>query len=86
MGFGGGAENPEFNFEYMKGKSSAAAGLCDWVVNICIYHDIYLDVAPKRKPLPAARPRASESSSAPRCAAARTPPGISLIALSDRSL
>eukprot|EP00966_Prymnesium_polylepis_P033465 778212-Prymnesium_polylepis.1 len=27
--------NPEFNYEYMKSKSSCAAGLCDWVVNIC---------------------------------------------------
>ena len=34
--------------------SSAAAGLCDWIVNICIYHDIYLDVAPKRAKLAAA--------------------------------
>ena len=51
QGFGGGPENPEFNYDYMKGKSSAAAGLCDWVVNICIYHDIYLDVAPKRAKL-----------------------------------
>ena len=42
------APNPDFNYEFMKSKSSAAAGLCDWVVNICIYHDIYLDVAPKR--------------------------------------
>lgn len=33
------APNPEFNYEYMKTKSLAAAGLCDWVVNICIYHD-----------------------------------------------
>jgi len=48
---GDGAPNPEFNYEYMKGKSSAAAGLCDWIVNICIYHDIYLDVAPKRAKL-----------------------------------
>jgi len=51
---GDGSPNPEFNYEYMKGKSSAAAGLCDWIVNICIYHDIYLDVAPKRAKLNAA--------------------------------
>jgi dynein heavy chain len=48
---GGGEPNPEFNYQYMAGKSSAAAGLCDWIVNICIYHDIYLDVAPKRAKL-----------------------------------
>ena len=54
QGFAGTEENPEFNFKYMSGKSSAAAGLCDWIVNICIYHDIYLDVAPKRAKLQAA--------------------------------
>ena len=54
QGFAGTEENPEFNFKYMSGKSSAAAGLCDWIVNICIYHDIYLDVAPKRAKLAAA--------------------------------
>uniref|UniRef100_A0A7S2NI24 Dynein heavy chain n=1 Tax=Haptolina brevifila TaxID=156173 RepID=A0A7S2NI24_9EUKA len=53
MGFDG-VPNPEFNYDYMKAKSSAAAGLCDWIVNICIYHDIYLDVAPKRAKLAAA--------------------------------
>merc|ERR1719502_97466 len=50
QGFAGTEENPEFNFKYMSGKSSAAAGLCDWIVNICIYHD----VAPKRAKLAAA--------------------------------
>ena len=48
---GNGDACPTFNFAYMAGKSSAAAGLCDWIVNICIYHDIYLDVAPKRAKL-----------------------------------
>ncbi len=43
--------DPHFNYDYMKSKSVAAAGLCDWVVNICTYHDIYLDVEPKRKML-----------------------------------
>ena len=42
------APNPNFNYDYMKSKSGAAAGLCDWIVNICIYHDIYLMVEPKR--------------------------------------
>merc|ERR1719261_692869 len=43
--------NPEFNAQFMASKSGAAAGLCDWIVNICIYHDIYLDVEPKRQKL-----------------------------------
>jgi dynein heavy chain len=42
------APNPEFNYTNVKRISMAAAGLCDWVINILIYHDIYLDVAPKR--------------------------------------
>jgi hypothetical protein len=33
------------NFAHMACKSPAAAGLWDWIVNTCIYHDIYLDVA-----------------------------------------
>ena len=49
----GPADNPDptFNYDSMKSKSGAAAGLCDWVVNICTYHDIYLEVEPKRKKL-----------------------------------
>ena len=37
-----------FNFETIKGKNSAAAGLCNWVVNIVIYRDIVVTVEPKR--------------------------------------
>ena len=47
--------DPTFNYEFMKSKSLAAAGLCDWVVNVCTYHDIYLDVAPKRQMLEGAQ-------------------------------
>ena len=43
--------NPEFTGEFMQSKSGAAAGMCDWIVNIVIYHDIYLDVEPKRQKL-----------------------------------
>jgi dynein heavy chain len=39
---------PGFNPENIKSKSSAAAGLCGWVVNICKYWHIYQVVAPKR--------------------------------------
>jgi dynein heavy chain len=42
------APNPDFNYTNVKRISMAAAGLCDWVINVLIYHDIYLDVAPKR--------------------------------------
>ena len=40
--------NPNFNADYIRNKSGAAAGLCAWVVNICKYFRIYQVVAPKR--------------------------------------
>jgi len=46
--------NPSFKAELIKNKSKAAAGLCDWVVNIVIYYDIICDVEPKRRALSAA--------------------------------
>ena len=53
--------DPEFNYEYMKSKSLAAAGLCAWVVNICIYHDIFLEVEPKRQKLMEAEKKLKEA-------------------------
>lgn len=43
--------NPNFTSEFIKSKSSAAAGLCAWVINICKYFRIYQVVAPKRAAL-----------------------------------
>jgi len=43
--------NPNFNADYIRSKSGAAAGLCSWVVNICKYFRIYQVVAPKRAAL-----------------------------------
>lgn len=40
--------NPNFNPDYIRSKSGAAAGLCGWVANICKYFRIYQVVAPKR--------------------------------------
>merc|ERR1711998_105764 len=37
---------PFFNFEAMKGKSSAAANLCNWVINIVKYNTIFKKVKP----------------------------------------
>jgi len=39
-------EHPDFNFERMKTKSAAAANLCNWVVNIIEFHNIYKNVKP----------------------------------------
>lgn len=44
-------KDPEFNFEVMKSKSIAAAGICTFVINICEYHKIYTVVQPKRDAL-----------------------------------
>ncbi|KAJ3051836.1 hypothetical protein HK097_007152 [Rhizophlyctis rosea] len=47
-------DDPNFNADYMKSKSMAAAGLCAWAVNIVMYYRVYCDVEPKRKALEAA--------------------------------
>jgi dynein heavy chain len=43
--------DPGFNGKNIRSKSVAAAGLCDWVVNIVKYFRIYQFVAPKRAQL-----------------------------------
>jgi dynein heavy chain len=40
-----------FNYDAILTKNSAAAGLCNWVVNIVIYYDVVVGVEPKRKAL-----------------------------------
>lgn len=47
-------KNHNFNPEVIKTKSLAAAGLCSWVINILKFHDVYLEVKPKRDALDAA--------------------------------
>ncbi|KAL5110547.1 Dynein beta chain ciliary [Taenia crassiceps] len=46
--------NSNFNPEVIKTKSLAAAGLCSWVINILKFHDVFLEVKPKRDALDAA--------------------------------
>mgnify|MGYP003960394405 CR=1 FL=1 len=29
-------------------KSAAAAGLCDWIINITSYYDVFVSVEPKK--------------------------------------
>ena len=41
-------KDPEFNADFIKSKSLAAAGLCAWVINIVQYYLVYCDVEPKR--------------------------------------
>ncbi|CBY35272.1 unnamed protein product, partial [Oikopleura dioica] len=44
-------DDPDFNPEFIKAKSSAGAGLCSWVVNIVSFYRIFCDVEPKRNAL-----------------------------------
>ncbi|XP_028983813.1 dynein axonemal heavy chain 11 isoform X2 [Betta splendens] len=40
--------NPEFHPDLVRTKSTAAAGLCAWTINIVRYYEIYCEVLPKR--------------------------------------
>ncbi|XP_034030917.1 dynein heavy chain 11, axonemal [Thalassophryne amazonica] len=43
--------NPEFHPDRVRTKSTAAAGLCAWIINIVRYYEIYCEVTPKRQAL-----------------------------------
>ncbi|XP_069077648.1 dynein axonemal heavy chain 11-like [Pleurodeles waltl] len=43
--------DPEFSPEFVRTKSSAAAGLCAWVTNIIRFHEVYCEVDLKRQSL-----------------------------------
>ncbi|XP_051263753.1 dynein axonemal heavy chain 11 isoform X2 [Dicentrarchus labrax] len=43
--------NPEFHPDLVRTKSTAAAGLCAWIINIVRYYEIYCEVIPKRHAL-----------------------------------
>lgn len=47
-------ESSEFDPEFIRSKSFAAAGLCAWVINIVRFYEVFCDVEPKRKALAAA--------------------------------
>ncbi|XP_073974323.1 dynein beta chain, ciliary-like isoform X3 [Rhodnius prolixus] len=42
-------EDPQFTPETVITKSSAAAGLCAWVINIMKFHEVWMIVLPKKK-------------------------------------
>ncbi|KAM9852522.1 dynein axonemal heavy chain 11 [Aulostomus maculatus] len=42
---------PEFRPDLVRTKSTAAAGLCAWIINIVRYYEIYCEVIPKRHAL-----------------------------------
>ncbi|KAM9310019.1 dynein axonemal heavy chain 11 [Pholidichthys leucotaenia] len=43
--------NPDFRPDLVRTKSTAAAGLCAWIINIVRYYEIYCEVIPKRHAL-----------------------------------
>ncbi|VEN40996.1 unnamed protein product, partial [Callosobruchus maculatus] len=47
-------KSAEFEPEFVRSKSAAAAGLCAWVINIIKFYEVFCDVEPKRKALAAA--------------------------------
>lgn len=44
-------QDPEFHPDLVATKSSAAAGLCSWVLNIVKFYEIHCEVEPKRQAL-----------------------------------
>ncbi|NWV12184.1 DYH9 protein, partial [Ptilonorhynchus violaceus] len=44
-------QDPEFTPEFVATKSSAAAGLCSWVLNMERFHRVFCEVQPKRQAL-----------------------------------
>ena len=46
--------DPEFEPDFIRTKSGAAAGLCAWAINIVTFYKVYCDVEPKRLALEAA--------------------------------
>ena len=47
-------EDPEFDPESIRSKSTAAAGMCSWVINIVKFYEVFCFVEPKRRSLEAA--------------------------------
>ena len=44
-------DDPEFDPESIRSKSTAAAGLCSWVINIIKFYEVFCKVEPKRRAL-----------------------------------
>lgn len=51
----------QFNPEYIMSKSTAAAGLCAWVININKYYEVFIVVEPKRRALQTANKDLSDA-------------------------
>ena len=56
-------KDPQFDPEFVRTKSGAAAGLCSWVINVIKFYEVYCDVEPKRKALQEANDQLSDAQS-----------------------
>ena len=54
-------EEETFTPEIIKTKSSAAAGLCDWIINITCYYDVVVSVEPKKAKVAAAQAQLADA-------------------------
>ncbi len=54
-------DNKEFDPDFIRNKSLAAAGLCAWAVNIVSFYRVFCDVEPKRKALAAANAQLADA-------------------------
>lgn len=45
----------EFTPKDLESKAKAAAGLCDWIINITTYYDVFVSVEPKKAKVAAAK-------------------------------
>lgn len=53
--------DPSFDPEFIMSKSTAAAGLCSWCLNIVRFYEVYCDVEPKRQALEEANTELAEA-------------------------
>ena len=53
--------DPNFTPTIIKTKSSAAAGLCDWIINITMYYDVVVSVEPKKQAVRATQQKLAEA-------------------------
>ncbi len=54
-------DNEEFDPDFIRNKSLAAAGLCAWAVNIVSFYRVFCDVEPKRNALAAANAQLADA-------------------------
>ena len=53
--------DPEFTPEIITKKSGCAAGLCDWIINITAYYDVFVSVEPMKAAVAEAKAKLAEA-------------------------